>query len=492
MKRFLVFILLLCSVLTLTAQQADSSRLSALSLKLDEYYETLKHESLDVQKAECDFLIGSATDSLLRQHIALDIYEHYLNSPIMGAENVAVHVFDKWIDSGKVKMRSSSDFITAQVHADFNRQSLLGSKAPELRMLLSDGSGEELFTENDPSGVFRVLYFYDTDCAKCRIETLFLKKLIDTGKYPVEFYAIYVGDDRDSWEKYISEALGQDTAIHMWDPSLDSDFQRKYGVLKTPRLFLVAPDETIIGRGLDVKSLEVLLEGIFADNSLDYGTPESEDLFDGIFAASAGRPSAGEVKGIADYIHDRTIARGDTLMFRQMSGDYLYYLASHSGEGYKEGLKYHIEKNILSADKVWKTEDDSLKIIGFAQILNDLLSRALPGSLVPDIKVPGELYSSRGVKNVTMRLPKLRGRNNIILFYTEGCEICAAEKEAAKALLKDRKTKVFMVNIDTLMTENPSLASRLMDAFDLSSLPHIIRTDSKGTVLGRYISLAGF
>ena len=181
MKRFLVFILLLCSVLTLTAQQADSSRLSALSLKLDEYYETLKHESLDVQKAECDFLIGSATDSLLRQHIALDIYEHYLNSPIMGAENVAVHVFDKWIDSGKVKMRSSSDFITAQVHADFNMQSLLGSKAPELRMLLSDGSGEELFTENDPSGVFRVLYFYDTDCAKCRIETLFLKKLIDTG-----------------------------------------------------------------------------------------------------------------------------------------------------------------------------------------------------------------------------------------------------------------------------------------------------------------------
>ena len=58
------------------ARQADSTRTAALGEKLAEYYETLKHESLDVQKNECDFLIESTSDSLLRQFVALDIYGH--------------------------------------------------------------------------------------------------------------------------------------------------------------------------------------------------------------------------------------------------------------------------------------------------------------------------------------------------------------------------------------------------------------------------------
>ena len=85
--------------------------------------------------------------------------------------------------------------------------------------------------------------------------------------------------------------------------------QRKYGILKTPRLFLVSPDGIVIGRGLDVEALQTMLEGISGEKNLEYGGPESEALFDGIFAASGGKPSVGEVKGIADYIHDKTLAR---------------------------------------------------------------------------------------------------------------------------------------------------------------------------------------
>ena len=90
----------------------------------------------------------------------------------------------------------------------------------------------------------------------------------------------------------------------------------------------------------------------------------------------------------------------------------------------------------------------------------------------------------------------------MIIFYTEGCEICTAEKAAALELLsrasdpslsKDERTKymnqnVFMVNVDALMKDNPSLATRLMDLFDLSSLPYIISTDSDGIILRRYLS----
>ena len=282
---------------------------------------------------------------------------------------------------------------------------------------------------------------------------------------------------------------GKTSLTHLWDPELDSDFQRKYGVVSTPRLLLVRPDGVIAGRGLDVKALETLLEEIFAEKKLSYGTKESEALFDGIFASSQGRPSENEVKGISDYIHDRTLLNRDTLMFRQLAGDYLYYLASHSGEGMKEGLKYHISRNISGQPDVWVSEDDSLKVIGFAAMMDDLLSKAAPGMRVPKVKVPAELYSKRGSKAVNMRLDRIRGRQNIIIFYTEGCEICAAEKKAAMELLNDRRVRLVMVNVDKIMSSDPDLASGLMDSFDLSSLPFILQTDASGIIQRRYLSL---
>ena len=494
--------------MSVMAQQLDSSKISALGGKLAEYYDALKYESIDVQKQECDFLIEAATDTLVRQFVAQDIYDHYINSPVMGAENVAVHVFDRWFADGKLKMRAPEEFAEAQVYAAFNRRSLLGEHAPELTLESFDGLPMTLYASEN-QGKYSILYFYDTDCSKCRLETRHLNDLLTKSDYPIAFYAIYAGDDRASWEKYISEKFKAEGVVHLWDPAFESDFQRKYGVTQTPRLLLVSPDGVIVGRGLDTQGLATMLEGLYSSDILEYGTRESEALFDGIFSMYSGRPSAEEVSRLADYIHDRTLSNGDTLMFRQMTGDYLYYLSANSGEGFKEGMRHHIDKNILSQNGVWRTSDDSLKVVGFAQIMSDLLSKAAPGTKVTPVKVPGELYTRRGHKNVTKKLSKLGGESNIIIFYTEGCDVCAAEKAAALSMLKgddslagiisasDRKTlrvnsrdvTVFMVNVDKIMASDPALAARLMDSFDLSSLPYIIITDSKGVILRRYVSL---
>ena len=486
MKRLLLIAALLVSTFCF-AQNADSLARAALGERLKEYYKAIERESLDVQARECDFLIGSVSDSLVRQFVALDIYHHYADSPLMGAENVAVYVYDKWFDTGKVKMKSEADRITAKVYAEFNRQSLIGKKAPAILLESLDGTQVDIFGPEDSSKKYRIMYFYDTDCSKCKLETILLKNLLSVKDYPVDLYAIYVGSDRDAWIKYINESLVVPTARHFWDPSFESDFQRKYGVLQTPRMLLIGPDGVIIGRGLDARALETLLDAKFAEKKLEYGGPESEALFDGIFAASQGRPSVGEVKGIADYIHDRTIGRGDTLMFRQMAGDYLYYLASRSGEGYKEGLKYHIEKNLSGQPSVWRSADDSLKVVGFSQIMLDLLSKAVPGSKISSVKVPGELYTLNKQKAVKVRLDKVGKKLNTIIFYTEGCNVCAAEKKAALEAITDKNSAVLMVNMDKIFAENPSLASLLLESFDLSSLPFIIQTDSSGTILRRYI-----
>lgn len=471
--------------------QKDTAVLNALSAKLHEYFEAMKYESVELQKGECDFLIESTTDSLLRSHVARTIYDHYRNSTVMGAEAVAIHVYDMWYKTGLVKMDSEMELLGAQIFSEFNRQSLIGCPALELKMETSDGSFVELFSPSDKQNRFRILYFYDTDCSNCKVQSTLLNNMLATGSFPVELYAIYTGDNRGSWIKYISERFDvpgtSAKTVHMWDPELESDFQRKYGVIQTPRMFLVAPDGVIVGRGLDAYALAQMLHQIFDPVDLEYGNTESTELFDGIFAG--GDPDAADVRMLADQIAASTLPKGDTLMFRQMTGDLLYYLSTHSGEGIKEGLDYLID-TYISYNKVWRSADDSLKIIGFAAILDDLLSKCRPGTQVADIKIPGLKLTSKGEKVYDGSLRKLGGERNIIIFYTEGCNVCKAEKLAARELAASEKTvTVLMVNVDEVVSTNPEIASKLFDIFDLSSLPYIFEADSKGLIQRRYMTL---
>ena len=496
MKRIVVSIvsLLLLFSVTGAAQQLDSAKREALEAKLAEYFEALKYENLDVQKEEADFLIESTSDSLVRQFVACTVYDHFIDSPVMGSEAVAVHVYDRWFAPGKVKMKNDMDLFNARIFADFNRQSLIGEKAPGLVVESVDGSQVELFTEADKSGRYRVLFFYDADCAKCKLESIMLSNILETEDFPIDFVAIYAGDNRQKWESYVTDRLSFDVSktkvMHLWDPALDSDFQRKYGVLQTPRMFLVRPDGVIIGRGLDTQALSMMLHGIFDEVQLEYGSEESETMFEEILEGTGERPEKDDVISLADYIESATLQKGDTVMFRQLTGDLLYYLAGRQGEGYKEGLKHVLDSMILTDNHVWRTHDDSLKVVGFAEMMNDLLLKAQPGTRLPSLKVPGEMLTAGKSKTGKFNLRKLRGNKNVILFYTEDCNICKAEKAAAADLAaEDSKASVLMINVDRITATDPSLAENLFDTFDLSSLPFILESDRKGRIVRRYITL---
>ncbi len=492
MKRivYILFAVVLAAE-SLCAQQLDSAAKAGLGGRIEEYFGALAGESLEVQKAEADFMIELSADSLIRQFTATKIYEHYVNSPVMGAENVAVHVFDKWFSDGKLKMNSDMDFLNARIFADFNRRSLIGEMAPELEMEMRDNSKVSLFDADDPLGRWRVLYFYDTGCAKCKLESILLRNMLITEDFPVEFYAIYSGDDRDAWDSYVQERFAVDgtsaKVVHLWDPGLDSDFQRKYGVIQTPRMLLVNPQGVIVGRGLDAKALGQMLDRIFDAPELQYGSDESFELFDGIFEGAA---TAEEVKRVADYMETSTLGQGNTLMFKQLIGDLLYWISNRPGEIFKEGAGYLIDEKILSRPEIWNTADDSLKVVGLAGFMDGLLSKAEPGTHIPGLKVPAERLKSGKSKSGEFRLDKLGGSRNIIIFYTEGCANCEAEKAAARRLASSEKgTLILMVNVDEIMESYPQLASELFEAFDLSTLPFILETDKKGLILRRYITL---
>lgn len=506
MKPNIVILFLLILLMPFTASATpDSLQTTSLDAKLAEYFRAMEREDLEVQKEECDYIIESAQNPELRQRIAEKVYDHYMESTLMGFEGVAVHVFDKWFAGKGLKMGDEMKQLNARIYADFNRSSLLGCKAPDLKMQTMQGDSLTVFPSGDRR--YRVLYFYDTDCVKCKAQTILLRNLLNTKNYPLDFYAIYVGDNKSAWEKYSSGHLNVDAPAtlvhHLWDKTLSSDFQRKYGVLQSPRLFLVNPSSVIVGRGLDAVALTEMLEDVFGEKVLVYGTGMSEDLFDTILDDSHKTPSPQDVMLVADHIASSTLAQADTVMYRQMTGDLMYYLTSKTGEGYKEGLNHLIDKYILSQPKIWRTPDDSLKVIGMAQVLDDLLSKGEPGTQMPALKVKGEFKTWNKSKTVEMQLDELGYGRNIVIFYTDGCQNCAAQKKAAQELLSLAKDKslpaserksvknisVFLVNIDEVLTENPELSRRLFDAFDMSVLPFLVQSDANGKITRRYISL---
>ena len=109
-----------------------------------------------------------------------------------------------------------------------------------------------------------------------------------------------------------------------------------------------------------------MLDNIFVEVKLEYGSEESAAMYDSIFESDGTAASKEEVSRIADYIESRSLPKGDTTLFRQMTGDLLYYLAGKREKGYREGLDMLVNRKILNRADIWKSADDSMKVVGFA------------------------------------------------------------------------------------------------------------------------------
>ena len=482
MKRLLTALLAVFFAFSL---QAQDDRFAALGAKLEEYFTALAGDPVPVQNAECDFLIESCQDSLTRQFVALKIYDHYLNSKIMGDDGVAVHVADTWLIPGKVAMHSELDLLNAKVFAEFNRQAQLGAEAPAL--VVMDQEGETVSVPR--KGEYTVLYFYDTSCSTCRIESPRLRDFLKDTDFPLQTVAFYTGDDEEEWARYQATSLNVPGITHVWDPEMDSDYQRKYGVLQTPRMFLIGPDGTVVGRGLDTPALRMLTEKLSGKESYVYGTREGTALYERVFASYGDDLKPEDVLDVAAYVAERTYGEGDAESFKHMEGDLLYWLSSQTGEIYKEGTRLFIDKYILGVSDVWNKDEDAAQVVSMALMMQELLARTPVGSTVPDLQVHGTLLRKpclfrKGSKDGVFSLRKA----DYLVFYTKGCGRCEETLAAARALA-DNKAQVLLVNMDTLFEQYPGESRQLLDAFDLSGLPYVMQLGPGGVVQHKYLEL---
>lgn len=263
MRRLFLCLASMLSALLLAAQTdtLDFERYAGLDSLLTQFYSSLERESIEVKNAEFDHLISTCQDSLTRQHVTLRIFDHYRHSRLMGEEAVAIHIYDTWLATHLVHTGTDIELMDAQIFADFNRSSLIGMTAPKVRLLKPHGGSETVPAE----GKVAVLFFYDTSCAKCRLESQVLPSVLAQVDFPMNFYAVYVGTDKREWKAFRKnfKIPGRKVKLHhLWDPEMDSDYQKYYGVTGTPRMFVVWKDGEILGRRLEVANLQEIIHYI--------------------------------------------------------------------------------------------------------------------------------------------------------------------------------------------------------------------------------------
>ena len=83
--------------------------------------------------------------------------------------------------------------------------------------------------------------------------------------FPTKFYAVYCGQDKKEWRRFRQSFRVRNPkvgVVHAWDPEVKSDYLRLYGVMSTPRLYFADTDGEILGRRLEIESLDEIIHYI--------------------------------------------------------------------------------------------------------------------------------------------------------------------------------------------------------------------------------------
>ena len=293
-----------CALSATSPSSSVSADSTALMAKLDEYLAHIDHLSIPKAEAEVDLLIAAVPEDSLRNVVATRAYRHFRRSKLMGSENVAIHIYDTWFATFKAVFPEIEELDEAELYALLNRSSLIGAKARPLT--LPTERGDSLTVPKPDKKRLHILYFYSTSCPKCLYYSHQLTALLSSkgskdsnasrvsnaskgsnasrasnaskgsnasrvanaskpsNAHPrLNFYAVYTGDDAQAWKTYVTRELKVANTCRTKVYHLrggDANYPFDYGVIQTPRLFLIDSRGVIVGRDLDVPALEKLLE----------------------------------------------------------------------------------------------------------------------------------------------------------------------------------------------------------------------------------------
>ncbi|MEX2595580.1 MAG: redoxin domain-containing protein [Salibacteraceae bacterium] len=245
--------------------------------KLNYYITKLTPQQPDSVIAAADMLVKMAGETKEnKKYIVHTITTKFEDSKVMGMDAVLVHMGQTYYCPDKAWWLSEDKLDKFCERIDAMAPLLIGNKAPNLILLDTNGTWQNLY-EIDAS--YTVLYFWDSGCGHCKKVTPKLKDFYANYKDKgVEVYAVGTEFENDDWKKYIHKndliwINVSDTPesnenaydlIQQGKTTLESlNFRDTYDIFSTPKAFLLDKDKKIIATKLSPEQI-----GEFIDNEL--------------------------------------------------------------------------------------------------------------------------------------------------------------------------------------------------------------------------------
>lgn len=481
----------LASLLVLLSQSFAQDTSKHVYTGIGDYLESIVLDPVDSIIKKCTLLIDQAKDNEYQSKIAGIIFNYFSQSPVMGVEAVAVYMADSCFLNKKLEWPDKESYPLLYTYAEFNRESLIGKEAPDL--IMENIYGDSLSMRSILSD-YKILYFYDDQCATCNRETPQLVTLLNNCKEneTISLFAIYTSDDKEKWKAYVKEHFSQIkndniTVYNLWDPEALTSYHKKYSVLSTPQLLLLDANNVIRGRKLDCTALSDLLS--YQDQSYNH----SIAFFDSILGA-IDHPIEEDIARITDYIYEKS--RDDRTFFTDTFYALFNYLRSSQDYEFQKGAVYLAQIYIIEKPEFWSKE-----MIDSAGLTVEMFNLNPLGSKATDVV----LLNKRGrEKNM---LQNKQGYT-LLFFNLVTCKECASFEKELNGLtqkLKDKKVKVTSIYVADDVEEwkkhikngnkkwvylrDGGSVSSLHDKYDLMIVPKVYLLDREKTVIAKDINI---
>lgn len=465
-----------------------------------------------ISRADAFINTGKTPEETAR--IAWYIYNYYRSSNIMGYDEIAIYIADSYFLNKRYTLPDESAMMEMRLFAETNRNSLIGMKAPSLT--LQDPAGTEIRIP-DGDQDYSVLYFYDDECPGCVRTTPALMQYMIRNSAGINFtiYMVYTQNDRERWMDYIQKAVQPFTlpanvrTVHLWDPDMTSDFVTKYGVISTPKLFLLDRNGNIIGRELTPTALGQVVD--VHESQLN----PTEMIFEQIFTPLANTTDTTLItKEIDTFFED---SKDNPDFFHELFYTLYQYLRTSTAYPLQQGAAYLANKYIASMPELWETVTftDKGETSGSViradfkspQVFIDQTALAVLMFYRNPLDKPVTDLELRTPKNKKMRIYDVpEAEYTVLYFYSMDCGLCNAVTEELGKMYRqyspsevqfiavytgrDRSWKKYIKENDPgwINLWDQKRTSGMFDKYDLMDVPAIYLLDSEKKTVAKDIN----
>jgi len=245
--------------------------------KIITYIDKVVPQIPDSIDKEVDMLIAkSRTSPELFRYMLVTLFNHYVQSQIMGFEDIALYISDKyylkeatWNDSTHMKK------LREQVTKRFPL--MLGKVAPDIQLVFvpadhfkaaADSAALKknpyvgsFFKLSDIKKDYIVLFFWEADCGHCKKATPIMydvyNKLKDKNVTVIAISTLFGEEGKVKWVDFVNEHKLYDW-INAWNP-YDYKFKDMYDVSSTPTIYILDKDRKIIAKRIGAEQCEEII-----------------------------------------------------------------------------------------------------------------------------------------------------------------------------------------------------------------------------------------